>query len=217
EQKPAPVPEKPAVAEPKPAAPEPKRVLRQAQDDRVGAATQRPARTEPSRTVRREPARAPVREPARQPERIAAQPAPAAAREPARSGGLDFGGSDDALEAALGGGGGSGRSVYVPPRPGGTSGLSASLSPAQINEAVAGRVDSLRRCVSEQKAREPDASGVIKMQWTIVADGSPRNVRCVTPEYAKSQFAACIGNVVKGIRFPRSATTGQEVTFPFSF
>ena len=36
-------------------------------------------------------------------------------------------------------------------------------------------------------------------------------------EWGNGMFASCIGGVVKSIRFPRSATTGQEVTFPFSF
>jgi predicted Zn finger-like uncharacterized protein len=212
---PAPAPEKPAVAEAKPAAPEPKPARA------VAAAPKRPARTEPAPT-RREPARAPARPSTsasvdRASERAVATSEPAPTREPARtSGSLDFGGSDDALEQALGGAGGSGRSVYVPPKPGATS-LPDRLSPAQINESVAGKVDALRRCVSEQKAREPDATGVIKMRWIIVADGSPRDVKCVTPEYAQSQFAGCISGVVRSIRFPRSATTGQEVTFPFSF
>ena len=78
-------------------------------------------------------------------------------------------------------------------------------------------MDSLRRCVSEQKSRDADASGTLKMRWIIQGDGSVREVKCITPEYAQGQFAACIGGVVRGIRFPRSTTTGQEVTFPFNF
>jgi hypothetical protein len=42
-------------------------------------------------------------------------------------------------------------------------------------------------------------------------------VKCLTPEYAQGEFARCITGVVKSIRFPRSTTTGQEVTFPFNF
>jgi predicted Zn finger-like uncharacterized protein len=200
----APAPEKPVEAKPAPVEPKP---------TQVAAAPKRPARTEPTRTTRRETV-APRTV-------VAAAPPPTTTREPApappRKENLDFGGTDDALVEALGGGGGSGRSVYVPPRPGATSGLSSKLTPAQINEAVAGKVDALRRCVSEQKAREPDATGVIKMRWIIGADGVPRDVKCLTAEYAQSQFAGCIGGVVRATRFPKSATTGQEVTFPFSF
>jgi hypothetical protein len=51
----------------------------------------------------------------------------------------------------------------------------------------------------------------------IQADGSVRDVRCLTPEYAQGAFAQCIGAVVKTVKFPRSTTAGQEVTFPFNF
>jgi hypothetical protein len=130
---------------------------------------------------------------------------------------LDFEGNDSALDDALGQTP-SGRSVYVPPaRRGGGSDVQDKLSPGDINAAVAGRIDSLRRCVSEQKARDPGASGVLKMRWVIGSDGGAREVKCLTSEFAQGPFAQCIAGVVKSIKFPRSRTTGQEVTFPFNF
>jgi hypothetical protein len=144
----------------------------------------------------------------------APRPAPAAKKKDSL---LDFDSNDSALDEALGGGGGSGRSVYVPPAPGGGGALPAKLSPAQINEAVAGQIDSLRRCVSDQKARDPSASGVLKLKWVIGGDGSVRNVQSLPGDYASGPFSACITGVVRTIRFPRSSTPGQEVTFPFSF
>jgi hypothetical protein len=128
---------------------------------------------------------------------------------------LDFESNDAALDEALGGGSSTGRSVYVPPRPGGE--VPAKLSSAQINEGVAGRIDGLQRCVSEQKSRDADTTGVLKMRWIINADGSVHDVKCLTPEYASGQFAQCLAGVVRTIKFPRSTTNGQEVTFPFRF
>jgi predicted Zn finger-like uncharacterized protein len=148
----------------------------------------------------------------------ASAPAPSPAPSPSRKKDslLDFDSNDSALDEALGGGGGSKRSVYVPPAPGGGT-LPDKLSPAQINEAVAGRIDPLRRCVSEQKSRDPSASGVLKLKWVISADGSVRDVKSLPGEYASGPFSTCITGVVRGIKFPRSTTAGQEVTFPFSF
>jgi hypothetical protein len=107
----------------------------------------------------------------------------------------------------------------VPPaRAGGGGGaLPDKVSPGEINAAVAARIDSLRRCVNEQKTREPDATGTLKMRWIIQGDGSVSDVKCLTAQYAQGAFAQCIAGVVKGIKFPRSATSGQEVTFPFTF
>jgi len=82
---------------------------------------------------------------------------------------------------------------------------------------VLGRVDALRQCVSDQKARDPDATGTLKMRWVVMADGGVKDVKTLTPEFADGQFAQCITGVVKSIKFPRSTTTGQEVTFPFRF
>jgi len=144
-------------------------------------------------------------------------PAPAAGRK--KDSLLDFDSGDSALDDALGSGGGgaSGRSVYVPPARAGGTALPDKLTPAQINESVAGRIDALRKCVSEQKARDPGASGVLKMKWVIGGDGIVRDAKAMPGDYAAGPFAGCITGVVKTIKFPRSATAGQEITFPFSF
>jgi predicted Zn finger-like uncharacterized protein len=153
-----------------------------------------------------------------QPQVASAEPEPASARRRSGGGLLDFESNDKALDEALGGKTGSGsRSVYVPPAASGGGALPAKVSPGEINAAVAARIDSLRKCVSEQKAREPEASGTLKMRWIIQGDGGVRDVKCLTSQYAKGAFAQCIEGVVKSIKFPRSTTTGQEVTFPFNF
>jgi hypothetical protein len=85
-------------------------------------------------------------------------------------------------------------------------------------ESVKLHVDSLRRCAAEQQAREPGAHGTLKMAWTIQQDGSPRDVRCLTPALAQGAFAQCITGVVKGVRYPRIGDPkGQAVTFPFGY
>jgi hypothetical protein len=85
-------------------------------------------------------------------------------------------------------------------------------------ESVRLHSDELRRCVSEQQAREPGVKGTIKVAWVVQPDGSTRDVRCLTPEYAQGEFARCMSGVVRGIRFPRVGDPkGQSVTFPFQF
>jgi len=165
---------------------------------------------------------APAKPPPAKPQVAKAEPAGAAPAPPPEKPAakkkdslLDFDSGEDDLTAALGGA--SNRTVYVPPKPGGTA-APDRLSDAQITESVKLHVDALRRCASEQQAREPGAKGTLKMAWTIQADGAPRDVRCLTPELAQGQFAQCIGGVVKGIRFPRIADAkGQPVTFPFGY
>jgi hypothetical protein len=189
-------PAEPAEAAPTPPAPTPP------------APPAAPARRETRReTTRRKAATA-----------VTAAPTKPAASAPRKKGGdlLDFESNDAALDAALGGGTStSGRSVYVPPAR--ASALPDKVSAGDINAAVAQRIEPLRRCVSEQKAREPDATGTLRMRWVIQPDGSPRDVKCISPQYAKGAFAQCITGVLRTVRFPRSTTRGQEVTFPFNF
>jgi hypothetical protein len=197
----------PAHAEPPAAKPPPPEPPARVAHKEATQKKEAPQKSKPGRVAKAEP-----------PPRAAAPAAPA----PAPSGKkkdslLDFDSGDTALDEALGGAGGSKRSVYVPPAPAGGAGLPDKLSPSQINEAVASRIDALRRCVSEQKSRDPGASGVLKLKWIIAADGNPKSVQSLPGEYASGPFSTCITGVVKTIKFPRSTTSGQEVTFPFQF
>jgi len=213
----------PTVTAPVPAPPTPEPVAAASAPADPPPAVEPPPAAEPDKAATKAPTKAtraaapPPREarkaePRKPPEkRVAAAPAERKKGDSL----LDFESNDAALDAALGGGSApSGRSVYVPPAAGG---LPDKVSPGDINGAVAQRIDALRRCVTEQKSREPDASGTLKMRWTILPDGGVRDVKSLTPEYAQGAFAACISGVVKSIRFPRSTTTGQEVVFPFNF
>jgi predicted Zn finger-like uncharacterized protein len=195
---PAAAPAPPHAKEP-PAAPPPRRLAK---------ADPSPRREAPRREAAPERA-APA-------ERAAPPPAPTPTAARKKDSLLDFDSNDSALDEALGGKS-SGRSVYVPPARAGGAALPEKLSPAQINESVASRIEALRKCVTDQKARDPGSSGVLKLRWVIGGDGSVRDVKTLTSEGASGPFSQCITGVVRSIRFPRSQTTGQEVTFPFSF
>jgi hypothetical protein len=132
--------------------------------------------------------------------------------------------SDEELERALGGSPPKASSkpaasaVYVPPAAGASADLPEQVSPAQINDAVAARVSSLRGCIEEQRATEAGAKGgTVKLRWTIAGDGSVRDVRTASPEFDGQPISTCLGGVVQTIRFPASRTKGQEVVFPFRF
>jgi len=192
---------------PLPAAPEPAKVAE--------AAPPRKAKAPPPAPPR--PARPQVAQAAPPAPRPAA-PAAAAAPAKKKDGLLDFDqGGDDDLAAALGSGSG-GRKVYVPPATGAATAAPDRLSDGQIMESVKLHSEALRRCVSEQQAREPGVKGTIKVSWVVQQDGVPRDVRCLTPEYAQGEFAKCMIAVVRGIRFGRVGDPkGQPVTFPFQF
>jgi predicted Zn finger-like uncharacterized protein len=146
-----------------------------------------------------------------------ADPEPAAAPPPPKKKGgdlLDFDGSgDSALDEALGNGG-SGRSVYVPPAPGGGGGLPERVSDSQVNETIMTRVSALQQCLADKGG---GGGGVLKMRWSIAPDGGVQSLKCITPDTANTPFAACVTGVLKGLRFPKSVQGRKDVTFPFKF
>jgi predicted Zn finger-like uncharacterized protein len=123
--------------------------------------------------------------------------------------GID-GGGDDALADALGSG--SGRSVYVPPKPGGSAALPDQVTDGQITEGIKGKFESLAACGE----KNPDVQGVVVMRWAITPEGGSRDVRCAAP-CASTPLANCLAPVIKGIRFPRSVNGRAKVEFPFKF
>jgi predicted Zn finger-like uncharacterized protein len=130
---------------------------------------------------------------------------------------LDFesGSADSDFEKELNGGGNKNSHVYIPPAPG--SEVADSVTNSQITEAVAGKISALRKCISEQKAADPDLKGVLKMRWGIRPDGGVKDVRCLSDEFASQPFARCIAGVVRSIRFPKTRSGNDGVDFPFNF
>ncbi|HVO17681.1 MAG TPA: GYF domain-containing protein [Anaeromyxobacter sp.] len=183
-----------------------------------------PAPREPEPARKKTPAKAAPSHPARAekaketPAKVVAkaEPPPAApAAAPAKKKGndlLDFDANDSALDEALGSKP-SGRSVYVPPAPGGET-LPDRVSDSQVNETIMTRVSALQQCLADSKS---SGSGVLKMRWSIAPDGSVQNLKAISPENAATRFAGCVTDVLKELRFPKTAQGRSEVTFPFKY
>ncbi|HTN52294.1 MAG TPA: GYF domain-containing protein [Anaeromyxobacter sp.] len=187
----------------------------------VAAAPPPPEKAAPPK---RKPKPEPVEKPARKPPQKVAQAEPAPEPEPppkkpAKAAGgdplLDFGDTDSDFERELSGGGPKKRSVYVPPAVG--SDLPAEVSQAQIQEGVASKMEGLQGCLEKQQGANPDSHGTLKLRWVIAGDGGVTGVKNLSPEFNGQPITQCLVGVIKGIRFPRSRTTGQEVVFPFKF
>jgi predicted Zn finger-like uncharacterized protein len=167
-----------------------------------------PAKEAPSKGARTAKKTKPAR---KEPERRVAAAAPA--KKPAGDPLLDVG-SDDELTKDLAGGGKK-RSVYVPPPPG--SDLPDRVSDPQIIEAIVGKKTSLQACVEEQKAAGGDARGPLMLRWTILPDGSVKDVRSISEGLARQPIVPCITSVVKSTRFPRTRLGREVEAFPFKF
>ena len=171
---PAPAP----AAEPAPAAPSeasaaapptapapPQKTAAAPEPERKRSSTGKGSRVAKAERVHEPPAKATAPAKAEPP-----PPAPAAAPAAKKKGNdiLDFDTNDAALDEALGGKG-NGRSVYVPPAPGGGGALPEHVTDSQVNETIMTKVSSLQQCLAENKS---GSSGVLKMRWGISPDGS---------------------------------------------
>jgi predicted Zn finger-like uncharacterized protein len=208
-----PPPAQPAAAEPPPPAPPPVAVA--AAEPPAPPPAPPPAKgakAAPVKVARATPPPAAARA-AREPD---PEPAPPPKPAPKKKGdglldGID-GGGDDALADALGGGS-SGRSVYVPPKPGGSAAaMPDTVSDGQVTEGIKGKFESLAEC-----AEKGSGSGAtIVMQWDISAEGGARGVKCKAP-CGDPPVGNCLASVIKSIRFPRSVSGRTRVEFPFKF
>ena len=161
---------------------------------RAAAEAAAPARRETRRDTARRGARrrAPPRgRPRREARRRRPPPPPA----PRKKGDdlLDFESNDAALDAALGGGAARPGPLGLRAARARRAGCRTRSRPATSTAPWRSASTRSAAASSEQKAREPDATGTLKMRWIIQADGSPHDVKCITPEYAKGAFAQCIG------------------------
>ncbi len=205
------------------AAPEPKKEEKAPEPAKVDEPDKKETRVasrDRRTTTRKEPERT------REPEQ-AAPPPPQPAREevavaPSRSK------VDDDFERIFGGGGSSdaapepkkeekkSRTAYVPPPVG--SATKSKLEQSDIMEVVVGNKSAIKRCVEEQKAQDPGASGTIVMRWIIKPDGRTANIQTMTGEFKKTPMSSCMASAIKGWKFPAYAGSQMPpIDFPFKF
>lgn len=101
--------------------------------------------------------------------------------------------------------------------PSATSHKKKKLSKIDVLKVVKRNIKSVKRCVAEQKKRNPRlARGTIKMSWYIRPDGRTKNVGIATPKFKGTYVGSCIKKSVKRWRF--SSFDGEDmgpINFPF--
>jgi len=114
-------------------------------------------------------------------------------------------------------GSGSGSSTYIPPAPGGGANLPAQLGQGDITAVVFAQKAELKRCATAYKESGGANSGTLVMRWSIEPNGRTSGVQPIKgAEHA--QLASCIGDLVKGWRFPAySGPKMPPIDFPFPF
>ena len=76
---------------------------------------------------------------------------------------------------------------------------------------------AVKKCVSEQKSKDPDSSGTVTMHWTIEKSGSVSGVKCATDEFKSSPIAKCLQGQIGSWKFPQFSGAAMPIDFPFKF
>ncbi|MFL5318878.1 MAG: adventurous gliding motility protein GltJ [Myxococcaceae bacterium] len=109
-------------------------------------------------------------------------------------------------------------SVYIPPAPGSGENVPDTISQSQVVEVVVGSKDSIKKCVLDQKAKNPAvSSGTIVMKWTVTQSGKASQVSCQSDQFKSEPIAGCLGGVIKGMSFPKHKSAQDPIVFPFKF
>ncbi len=109
-------------------------------------------------------------------------------------------------------------SVYIPPAPGQGGNIPETLGQADVMEVVKANIGAIKKCVDEQKQKEPGSSGKLVMKWTIQTSGKATKVEVQSEEFKTSYIAGCVGGLIKQWQFPKHKTQMAEpVVFPFKF
>jgi Ca-activated chloride channel family protein len=110
------------------------------------------------------------------------------------------------------------RDIYIPPAPGGASAeVKESLGQSDIMQVVKWNVPAIQACVGKQREKDPGLSGKIVIKWTILTSGKTAKIEIVSLEFKDTYLASCLSGLIKTWQFPRTATQGDPVVFPFKF
>ena len=92
-----------------------------------------------------------------------------------------------------------------------------SLDPSKIGKVVKRRVKAIKSCYEKQLKRNPDLSGKVKVQFTILGSGRVGEVQALEDTMGEPAVAQCIVSRVKRWRFPKPDGGSVTVAFPFVF
>ncbi|MDP8223239.1 MAG: TonB family protein [Candidatus Lernaella stagnicola] len=95
----------------------------------------------------------------------------------------------------------------VPPQP------LTKLTPATIRATIAKYMGRVKFCF----AKNPEASGTVKVGFTINPDGSVTGTHVASSSMSNAAVEQCLVRRVSFMRFPASSGSSKKVTFPFTF
>jgi hypothetical protein len=96
----------------------------------------------------------------------------------------------------------------------------ATIGPSrrQIRAVIARASGPIRLCYERRLlVLDEPPKGTLVLRWTIDARGSARSLTFIKDSVRDKQLKSCVGNVIRGLRFPACGDSRCRVVFPFAF
>ena len=91
------------------------------------------------------------------------------------------------------------------------------MSKQEINRVIRRNLARFKYCYEKQLKRNPELSGKVKVQFTILGSGRVGEVQALEDTMGEPAVAQCIVSRVKRWRFPKPDGGSVTVAFPFVF
>jgi hypothetical protein len=91
------------------------------------------------------------------------------------------------------------------------------LTPSEIMKVVTAHEPAVAECVEKQRKQQPGLSGKLEMRWSVQADGSAREVSCLSGEQCSTYLAGCLTGLIQGWIFSARGGAAETVEFSFTF
>jgi len=96
-------------------------------------------------------------------------------------------------------------------------GMPETLSQQQITSVVNRNIDRIQFCYDTQLRQNPNLSGKVVVNFTVIGEGRISSVKIMTPQFRGSYLEGCVDKTMKSWRFPKFRGDPIEVDYPFIF
>lgn len=97
-------------------------------------------------------------------------------------------------------------------------GLTGTLDPGQVRDALDSTLPAATRCYSQESRRRPYMGGEMQMKFRVNRDGSVKQVILVSSTVGSLEMERCVLKALAATSFPRPTGGGEaEFNYPLTF
>jgi hypothetical protein len=98
-----------------------------------------------------------------------------------------------------------------------SDGIPETITVPQIMSVINDNKPAVVECLNQQKARSPEATGTVTMQWKIFPAGGTDEVVAVQGGKEAPWLAECLAKTIRTWKFPAHKKQTSPAKFPFKY